>query len=290
MPVPENSTAFRETTIPGGKKVLLYLEDCISGMNKHLEAGSIDVVVTSPPYNIGIGYSTHNDKMTDHDYLNWMESFAISVKRTLAPAGSFFLNVGSTPKNQWLAWDVAQVIKRHFILQNVFHWIKSISIGKESMEKRGTVTEDLTVGHIKPIRSERFLSDTHEYIYHFTKEGNVKLDKLSIGVPYQDKSNIKRWKAANGDRRDRGNVWFIPYDTIQSRSERPHPATFPVKLPEMCIALHGVREDTVVMDPFLGIGSSALAAVRLNVSFVGFEIDPGYIEEADSRILANIKG
>lgn len=286
---PRKSTAYREAKLPGGRKILLYLEDCITGMKRYLDDESIDVVVTSPPYNIGINYSTHNDKMAEYDYLEWMESFATAVKRVLANGGSFFLNVGGTPRNQWIAWDVAQVMRKHFHLQNVFHWIKSIYIGKEALEKKGSALKNLTVGHIKPIGSERFLSDAHEYIFHFTKDGNVKLDKLSIGVPYQDKSNIKRWKAANGDRRDRGNVWFIPYETIQRRSERPHPATFPTRLPEMCILLHGVREGMVVMDPFLGIGSSAIAAMKLKTSFVGFEIDSGYIEEADSRILANIE-
>ena len=87
-------------------------------------------------------------------------------------------------------------------------------------------------GHFKPISSQRFLNDCHEYIFHFTKSGRVEIDRLALGVPYQDKSNIARWSHTSGrDRRCRGNTWFIPYETIQSRQkERPHPATFPVEL------------------------------------------------------------
>ncbi|MDR4492038.1 MAG: site-specific DNA-methyltransferase [Candidatus Nitrosocosmicus sp.] len=107
---------------------------------------------------------------------------------------------------------------------------------------------------------------------------------MSIGVPYQDKTNIKRWKSVKADLRDRGNTWFIPYETIQKRSERPHPATFPTKLPDMCIKLHGLRNDLVVMDPFLGIGSTAIASYNLGVSFIGFEIDKGYLEETLNRL------
>ncbi len=117
-----------------------------------------------------------------------------------------------------------------FVLQNTIHWIKSIAI------------DDRTFGHFKPISSKRFLNDCHEYIFHFTKTGRVEIDRLALGVPYQDKSNIARWSHTRGrDKRCRGNTWFIPYETIQSREkERPHPATFPVQLAEWCIKLHGV--------------------------------------------------
>lgn len=80
-----------------------------------------------------------------------------------------------------------------------------------------------------------------EYIFHFTNKGDVEVDKLADGlaVRYQDKSNLGRY--SHQDKRDRGNTWFIPYQTIKHKSQRPHPATFPVKLPEMCIKLHGLR-------------------------------------------------
>jgi len=89
---------------------------------------------------------------------------------------------------------------------------------------------------------------------------------------------------SKGGLRDRGNTWFIPYDTIQRRTERPHPTTFPIKLPEMSIKLHGLNGDIVVMDAFLSIGSAAIAARRLGLSFIGFEIDQGYIDETIIRL------
>ena len=100
-----------------------------------------------------------------------------------------------------------------------------------------------------------------------------------------------RWKAATEDRRDRGNTWFIPYDTIQSNIERPHPATFPVRLPEMCIKLHGVSDKNIlVVDPFCGIGSTAVACKKLGVSFVGFDIDKEYLDEAVTRVISEKQG
>jgi site-specific DNA-methyltransferase (adenine-specific) len=283
-----NSHGSPYAVIRGGHGNLakLYLQDCVSGMKRHLEVGSVDVAVTSPPYNIGIRYSTHRDMLPRDDYLRWMEEVSICVKQVLSDGGSFFLNVGSTPRDQWLAWDVAQTLRRHFVLQNVIHWVKSIAIGKSDVGSYPNINGDIAVGHFKPIVSNRFLNDCHEYIFHFTKSGDVKLAKLAIGVPYQDKTNIGRWKQAKADRRDRGNTWFISYETIQRRSERPHPSTFPIRLPEMCIKLHGLRDNLLVLDPFLGIGSTAVASMRLGVSFVGFDIDRNYLDEAVARLRA----
>jgi site-specific DNA-methyltransferase (adenine-specific) len=261
-----------------------YLKDCITGLKENVRDKSADVVVTSPPYNIGTGYSSYKDELPREKYLTWMEEVGIAVKQSLTDDGSFFLNIGNKLKDPWIAWDVAHVLRKYFVLQNVIHWVKSIAISKAEVGNYPNIAGDIAVGHFKPIMSNRFLNDCHEYIFHFTKYGDVHLDKLAVGVSYQDKTNIERWKAANKeDRRDRGNMWFIPYQTIQSRSkQRPHPATFPVKLPEMCIRLHGNAK--LVVDPFVGIGSAAVAAMRLGISFVGFEIDKEYLDATIDRI------
>jgi site-specific DNA-methyltransferase (adenine-specific) len=263
-----------------GNTISFYHLDCITGMNKTLHERSVDVVVTSPPYNIGINYTSYRDELPREKYLQWMEEVGIGIKRVLRDDGSFFLNVGNKPTDQWISWDVANVLRKHFKLQNVIHWIKSIAISKSDVGSYPNITGDVAVGHFKPVASDRFLNGCQEYIFHFSKNGENKLKKLETGVPYQDKSNIGRWKTAKEDKRDRGNTWFIPYETIQSKTERPHPATFPVKLPEMCIKLHGIKENMIVVDPFSGIGSTAFASLRLEVSFVGFDIDSGYIDEA----------
>jgi len=261
-----------------------YLKDCITGLKENVKDRSADVVVTSPPYNIGTSYGSYKDELPREKYLTWIEEVGIAVKQSLTDDGSFFLNIGNKLKDPWIAWDVAYVLRKYFVLQNVIHWVKSIAISKAQVGNYPNIAGDIAVGHFKPIMSNRFLNDCHEYIFHFTKYGDVHLDKLAVGVSYQDKTNIERWKAANKeDRRDRGNMWFIPYQTIQSRSkQRPHPATFPVKLPEMCIRLHGNAK--LVVDPFVGIGSAAVAAMRLGISFVGFEIDKGYLDATIDRI------
>jgi len=161
--------------------------------------------------------------------------------------------------------------------------------GEEGAKRkvRATTTATTSYGHFKPISSKRFLNDCHEYVFHFTKTGSVEIDRLALGVPYQDKSNIARWGHTGGrDRRCRGNTWYVPYETIQSRKkERPHPATFPVQLAEWCIKLHGVSRVQTMLDPFLGIGNSAVAAQKCGVKkFIGFEIDQDYLTEAKRRL------
>jgi site-specific DNA-methyltransferase (adenine-specific) len=265
-----------------------YHKDCISGMKENLNESSVDVVVTSPPYNIGTNYNTHRDDLPREKYLEWMQNVGKEVKNILKANGSFFLNVGNKPKDQWIAWDVANIMRKHFVLQNVITWIKSIAINKSDIGHYHNISGDVAVGHFKPIASERFLNDCQEFIFHFTINGDVKLNKLAIGVPYQDKTNIRRWKSAKEDKRDRGNTWFIPYETIQRKSQRPHPATFPVKLSEMSIRLHGSRLDkSLVVDPFSGIGSTAIACLRLGTAFVGFEIDKEYLDESITRIYSS---
>lgn len=266
----------------------LYNQDCLQGMREHLKPNSVSVVVTSPPYNLGIKYSKYDDTISREKYLDWMRDWASVVKSVLHDNGSLFLNVGSKPTDPTVPFQVLQAVQSEskFVLQNVIHWVKSISIEKADVGNYPNLLDDVSVGHYKPINSPRFVNDNHEYIFHLTKRGDVLLDRLAIGVPYQDKSNVKRWQGARGDVHCRGNVWFIPYETIKSRAQdRPHPATFPVKLAEMCIKLHGVTRTKLVLDPFLGIGQSALAAQKLNKRFVGFEIDPDYYAEAVRRVL-----
>jgi site-specific DNA-methyltransferase (adenine-specific) len=202
----------------------------------------------------------------------------------LSRHGSLFLNVGSKPSTPWSAFDVAQAVRPHLHLQNVFHWVKSVVIEREAAGASSGLSRDLAVGHYKPINSPRFVNDCHEFVFHFTPTGRTALDRRSIGVEYQDESNVGRWKAGAGGRRCRGNVWFIPYETIQSRDQdRPHPATFPPRLPEYCVRVHGVGRTTLVLDPFVGLGSTAIASARLGVDFAGIELDRAYLDEAVER-------
>ena len=168
----------------------LRREDCVDGL-RSLDDESVDVIVTSPPYNIATKYRSYDDRSDRSAYLNWCCSWGTELSRVLRPQGSLFLNVGASPSNPLLPHQLVLRFSDFLVLQNTIHWIKSISIALE----RGS---HLSHGHFKPIRSPKFLNGCQEFVFHFTKTGRVKIDRLSIGVPYQHKSNIKRWNHTQG--------------------------------------------------------------------------------------------
>jgi site-specific DNA-methyltransferase (adenine-specific) len=293
MPSARKPSRFPEpyARLAAGRATLsYYLADCLE-IFEALDPGAVSVIVTSPPYNLGIRYRSYDDALPRASYLEWTDAWVRAAARALDSSGSLFLNIGGKPTDPWTALDVAETARRHLQLQNTIHWVKSIAIEKDAAGAAAALDRDLAVGHYKPINSDRFLNDCHEFIFHFTPEGRTPLDRLAIGVPYQDESNISRWRRGASNLRCRGNTWFIPYETIQSRDkDRPHPATFPPRVPEYCFKLHGPRRVTLAMDPFLGLGSSAIAAAQLGLDFIGVEIDRHYLDEAIARTGAAIRG
>jgi site-specific DNA-methyltransferase (adenine-specific) len=284
-PALRTGPSLSHTTARPSPEIRLYCEDALIGLRRRLPAGGADVVVTSPPYNLGVAYGAYEDRRPRGEYLRWMGRVARAVDRALAPQGSFFLNVGGPPTDPGLPWEIAGVVRRELVLQNVIHWVKSIAIERDAVGRTHGLTKDLAVGHYKPVNSRRYLHGAHEYIFHFTHGGDVELDRLAAGVQYTDDSNVARWSSSGSGRRCRGNTWFLPYSTIRRRaSDRPHPASFPPELPERCYLLHGLDRIRLAVDPFTGIGASAVAAARRGVSFLGFDLDREYLAEAEKRV------
>ena len=238
-----------------------------------LAAGSVDVVVTSPPYNLDLRYGAYQDRREEAEYLDWMVLVAEAVRRVMRPDASFFLNISGSSSRPWLPFELIVRLRPLFVLQNHITWIKSIALPDDS------------VGHYKPVNGARFLNHAHEHIFHLTLDGQVRLDRLAIGVPFKDKSNIARRGHAK-DLRCRGNTWFIPYKTVQNRAAKfHHPGTFPVDLPRWCIRMHG-KPEAVVLDPFMGTGTTLVAAWEEGCRGIGIELDPEYVEIAQARLAA----
>jgi site-specific DNA-methyltransferase (adenine-specific) len=251
----------------------IYQGDCLDVLCDMPEE-SIDVVITSPPYSLGIKYNSYNDTLSIDKYLTWLYDVCKAIKRVLKMGGSFFLNIGGSNKKPYTPIEVALLLRDLFVLQNHIIWVKSISVDGKSW------------GHFKPINSERYLNHCHESVFHFTKEGSVKIDRLAVGVEYADKSNINRWKGKKVDKRCAGNVWFIPYHTVRSKDEKyNHPASYPVELVERCIKLHGAESPTI-LDPFLGSGTTLVACKNLKCNGIGIEMDEIYCKSAVERLSA----
>lgn len=269
------------------------LGDCLESL-KDIGDKSITTVVTSPPYNIGLKYHKYKDKKPRDQYLEWIYDIFVELKRILKDDGHIFLNMGYTNKDPWISMEVALKLKDLFVLQNNITWVKSISIGED---------KDDTHGHFKPINSDRYINVTNENIYHFTKTNKIKINREAVGVPYKWKCNLidrktgehrinKKTGLPVEDKRCKGNSWFIPYDTINSKKERgSHPATFPEKLVEHCIKIADVKEG-IILDPFIGSGTTVRVAKKMsdtiegyNLSGIGIDIDEKYIEYCKESIL-----
>ncbi len=187
-----------ETLICGETAATLYQ------LGELRRSAFVDVTVTSPPYNIGIKYADDvKDDFREDDYRTWSREWMYALLRLTKPQGHFFLNVGAIPKKPTRPFDLlVEALGAGWKLQNTFHWVKSISVpGKNEGEW-------ISRGQFKPINSPRFVNDCHEYVFHFTPNGDSPLDRLAVGVPFQDKTNIERW-AGKKDKRCRGNVWLV---------------------------------------------------------------------------------
>ncbi|MBX3444550.1 MAG: ParB N-terminal domain-containing protein [Planctomyces sp.] len=250
----------------------LWCGDSLTLMRQRMAPKSVDVSVTSVPYNVGKDYGTYDDDRPQAEYLDWLAECFETIHGVLKDDGSFFLNIDSPNSNPWRAMKVAEIAGRFFSLQNRIVWAKTITVDR------------LSHGQFSPNGSDRFLDHTWEFVFHFTKTGRQEIDRLAIGVPYTDKGNLRR-SGATSDLRCAGDVWFIPHPTITNRSDRGHhPCPFPVELAERCIKLHGMKEKMVVLDPFNGSGSSTEAMARLGVDGIGIDIDPNYCEFAVERL------
>lgn len=281
------------------KKFNFILGDCLDEIKK-LPEKSVDIVITSPPYNINLKYNKYKDKKPRIQYLEWIYDIFLEIKRILKDNGHIFLNMGYTNKDPWISMEVALKLKPLFNLQNNITWVKSISLTNNAND---------THGHFKPINSKRYITPTNEQIYHFTKNGNIPVDRLAVGVPYKWKCNMKRrtpkkmkeiWKKLDElnlprnkpedmklnpeiinlydeldklnikknkvkpDKRCKGNTWFIQYTTINSKAQKGyHPATYPEGLVEHCIKLSGIKEGCI-FDPFIGSGTTLKVAKKMN--------------------------
>lgn len=253
---------------PSGKAdIEIWCGDCLTLMRQRLSDESINVVTTSPPYNQGIRYRSYDDNRDD--YLLWLNEVFSEVHRVMRNDGSLFLVVGHAPTRPWTAMQVAEIAGKHFHLQNQIIWVKAITV------------EGNSHGHFNPLRGERFLNRTWEFIFHFTKRGKVPLQRLAIGVLYGHDRNIGRTGSLT---RCGGDVWFVPHTTIHGSEDRSeHPATFPPEIAMRCLKLAGIEPNTKVLDPFCGV-NGMMAASRLGVSGIGIELDPFYCKAARSRI------
>jgi site-specific DNA-methyltransferase (adenine-specific) len=282
--------------------------DCLAVM-RTMPTASIHAVVSSFPYNFGVDYSLYRDNRPEAEYFDWVEEVAEELGRLVRADGHAFINVGYSREFPRRAEDVAMIFEQVFVRQQTITWVKSQAIDASRIpdfvfkdglrtwaEENGMdlrkfpcqalrdALHDLTIGHYTTVPPQsHYLNPCSEPIFHFSHSGNSPIDRLAIGVKYVHKSNVKRFNHAK-DLHCRGNVWPIPYDTRQGRADAGHPATFPLALAERCLRLAAVPSDGLALDPCMGIGTTLLAAQKLELNAIGIDIDPAYVAAARRRL------
>lgn len=224
-----------------------------------LPDNSVHLMVTSPPYNVNKDY---DENLSLSEYLSLLRDVLKETYRVLVNGGRACINIANIGRKPYipLTMYVNQImLELGFLMRGEIIWDKSASSGVS-----------LAWGSFKSA-SNPVLRDTHEYILVFSK-GDFKREKKKQNK--QDsisKENFMEWSKS---------IWRF---SAVSAKKIGHPAPFPLELPKRLIEFYSFEND-VILDPFMGSGTSALAALQLKRNFVGYEINKDYIELANRRI------
>jgi adenine-specific DNA-methyltransferase len=245
---------------------LIYNLDCLESMQK-MPSECINLTVTSPPYNIGKEYE---NILPLSDYLKWCEKWIQQIYKLTVNDGSFWINLGylSIPNSakaipiSYLLWD-----KIPFYLIQEIVWNYGAGVAAKNF--------------FSP-RNEKFLwyvKNQENYTFNLDeiRDKNVK-------YPHQKKNGKIKVNPLGKNPTD---VWQIPKVTSgkdrSSQERTSHPAQFPLTVIDRIIKASSNPNDTI-LDPFLGSGTTAIAALNLNRKFIGFEIRQDYCDLAVNRI------
>jgi site-specific DNA-methyltransferase (adenine-specific) len=221
-----------------------------------LPDSSVALMVTSPPYNVGKEYDAD---LSLEEYLKLLRRVIFETFRVIIPGGRAAINVANLgrrpyiPLNSYI-YSLAQSIG--FLMRGEIIWVKSKGMS-------GSCAWGSWMSASNPI-----LRDLHEYILVFSKG---RFDR-----PEKGRSTITKDEFISATT----SVWYIP---PESAKRIGHPAPFPVALIERLIHLYTFKGD-VVLDPFMGSGTSAVAAIKTGRRFVGYETKKEYVDIAIRRI------
>lgn len=229
-----------------------------------IEKESIDLVCTSPPYNVGIEYGDHDDSINYSKYLDFSVNWILNCYDWLKNAGRICINIPfETAKygKQTVGYDVMNIAK-----QCGFRHMCTAIWYKGGIVRGGGTWMSPKAPFIAPPVEAVLLMYKGEW-----KRKDADGKKIDI----LEDEYIK-WSSA---------IWTI---CTEDRTKLGHPAPFPIELPRRCIKLLTFVDD-VVLDPFAGSGSTLIAAYRNNRKSIGIEISKEYCELAKKRLLREIK-
>lgn len=240
---------------------IIYNKSCET--MEELADDSVNLVVTSPPYNVGKDYSgdSEDDKKEMSVYLNFLKNVFSECYRVLADGCRCVINVADTGRKPYIPLQVYITN----IMEEIGFWNKGVVIWDKgpSAPKRtswGSFGSSSNLG----------LRDVHEFILVFSK-GHLRKDK---GVSTITKDEFLKYTES---------IWRFNTEVRTKKEIGGHPCPFPVFLPETVIKCYSFLND-LICDPFIGSGSSAIAALKTGRRFVGYELEKRWCDVANKRI------
>lgn len=255
-----DQSEYHETPIPAEK--LDHIFEGSSENMAELPDNSVHLMVTSPPYNVGKDY---DEDLSLPEYLMFLRRVWTETLRVLVPGGRACINVANLGRKPYIplhAFIVQDLVELGFLMRGEIIWDKgasaSVSTAWGSWQSASNPT----------------LRDAHEYILVFSK-GNFRRERLDGRSDTIAREEFLEFTKS---------VWGFP---AESARKVGHPAPFPVELPYRLIQLYTFQGE-VVLDPFMGSGQTALAAIKTGRHYVGYETNEGYRKLAEKRIAKQV--
>ncbi len=232
---------------------------CKSSENmEEIPDNSIHLMVTSPPYNVGKEYD-RNLSLTE--YRAFLRRVWKEVYRVLVPGGRACINIANLGRKPYIplhSFIIEDMLNIGFLMRGEIIWNKDASASPSTAWGSWLSAKNPT------------LRDIHEYILVFSK------DTFKRENPKKRESTISREEFLEFTK----SVWTFP---AVSARKIGHPAPFPVELPYRCIQLYTFKGE-IVLDPFMGSGQTAIAAIKTGRYYIGYEINEDYVKLAEKRI------
>jgi len=240
----------------------IFNEDVLAGIGK-IPNESIDLIIADPPYCLGKDYGNNSDKKSPSEYLEWSKKWIDAVIPKLKNTGSFYI---------FLSWryspEIFSFIKTRLTMINEIIWDRRVpSMGG----------------------STRRFSSVHDNIGFFVKTKKYYFDLDAVRIPYDPKTKKartrsifvgKKWLEVGYNPKD---VWSVPRIHAQDPERENHPTQKPLEIIERIVKA-SCPEEGIVLDPFMGSGTTAAACVINNRKYVGFEVNSKYCEIIEERI------
>ncbi len=252
----EKKVKYKESEIP--KEILSQIFCKSSEKMEELPDNSVHLMVTSPPYNVGKEY---DENLTLKEYREFLKRVWKEVYRVLVPGGRVCINIANLGRKPYIplhCYITEDMIEIGFLMRGEIIWNKASSASPSTAWGSWLSAANPT------------LRDIHEYILVFSK------DTFTRKNPKKRKSTITKEEFLELTK----SVWTFP---AESAKKVGHPAPFPVELPYRCIQLY-TFEGEVILDPFMGSGQTAIAALKAKRFYVGYETNETYVNLAKKRI------